>query len=435
MQLHDQIKTPQGQIPTARARIATDEEDRPAIEFTFKTPEDIAREGRLDARSLEAPPSLEELSVIAPGNVEDLARRCGPLFGGSARESLLDWQDAAEVARITVLMQQAVNESLPLDVIGDILAKTVVRNAETGNAFSIMAVTSPLSGGSEGAYASRMPALPWFRKFGGEDCYEYVFAAVDEDEHGEYLATLLLSFEREITTVDFVAVLQCFFDEGAVRDMLRNARGDVDLLDLPSIDDGALGHPTGHDALSASAEQLKAADLDHIQKLIHAIISLHLQDVTLDVFRSAEGDEFLTFGTYLSYLWYSFSRRLGQVKIGLCEVCGKGFSLTGHRGIKRRFCSEECKTKAKNLRRKETTARVREMFAEGASVAQIASAAYPKDTADKAEAKVRSLLGQWVELKHRLAAEAAAGEDRPLARRCAEEGVRVSETDTRSEPE
>ena len=65
----------------------------------------------------------------------------------------------------------------------------------------------------------------------------------------------------------------------------------------------------------------------------------------------------------------------------------------------------------------------------GASVAQIASAAYPKDTADKAEAKVRSLLEQWVELKHRLAAEAAAGEDRPLARRCAEEGVRVSETD------
>lgn len=356
MQLHDQIKTPQGQIPTARARIATDEEDRPAIEFTFKTPEDIAREGRLDARSLGAPPSLEDLSVIAPGNVEDLARRCGPLFGGSARESLLDWQDAAEMARI------------------------------------------------------------------------------------KYLATLLLSFESEITTVDFVAVLQCFFDEDAIRVMLRNARGDVDLLDLPSIDDGALGHPTGRDALSPSAEQLVATDLGHVQKLIHAIISLHLQGVTLDVFRSAEGDEFLAFDTYLSYLWNSFSRRLGQVKIGLCEVCGKGFSLTGHRGIKRRFCSEECKTKAKNLRRKETTARVREMFAEGASVAQIASAAYPKDTADKAEAKVRSLLEQWVELKHRLADEAdaaddvpgaAADEKRPLARRCTEEGVVVRESGKR----
>ena len=116
------------------------------------------------------------------------------------------------------------------------------------------------------------------------------------------------------------------------------------------------------------------------------------------------------------------------MKIGLCEVCGKGFSLTGHRGIKRRFCSEECKTKAKNRRRKEATVRVREMFAEGMSVAQIAAEMYPKDAAVTGEQKVQALLGQWVELKHRLAAEAAAGENRPLALRCAEEGVHVHET-------
>lgn len=428
MQLHDQIKTPQGQIPTARTRIVREEGMHPVIEFTFKSPEDIARASRLAARSLEPPPSLEDLSVIAPGSVEDLARRCGPLFGGSTRESVLDWQDAAEVARITVLMQQAVNGTLPLEAIDDILPKTVVRNTETGSVFSIMAATSPLAGGVEGSYVSHMPSLPWFRKFGGDDCYEYVFIACDEDEDGEYLATLLLSFESEITTADFLAVLRCFFDENAVRDMLRTARGDVDLLDLPSIDDGTIGLLAKPGALSIGTESLEATDLEHIQKLIHAIISLHLQRVTLDVFRSSEGDDFLTFDTYLSYLWYSFSRKLGQVKIGLCEVCGKGFSLTGHRGIKRRFCSEECKTKAKNQRRKEATVRVREMFAEGMSVAQIAAEVYPKDAAVTGEKKVRALLGQWVELKHRLAAEAAAGENRPLALRCAEEGVHVHET-------
>ncbi len=358
--------------------------------------------------------------------MEDLARRCGPLFGGSTRESVLDWQDAAEVARITVLMQQAVNGTLPLEAIDDILPKTVVRNTETGSVFSIMAATSPLAGGVEGSYVSHMPSLPWFRKFGGDDCYEYVFIACDEDEDGEaatsplaggvegsyvshmpslpwfrkfggddcyeyvfiacdededgeylatllaggvegsyvshmpslpwfrkfggddcyeyvfiacdededgeylatlllsfeseittadflavlrcffdenavrdmlrtargdvdldgeYLATLLLSFESEITTADFLAVLRCFFDENAVRDMLRTARGDVDLLDLPSIDDGAIGLLAKPGALSIGTESLEATDLEHIQKLIHAIISLHLQGVTLDVFR------------------------------------------------------------------------------------------------------------------------------------------------------
>ncbi len=431
MQLHDQIKTPQGQVPTARARIVRDAANYPVIDFTFKAPEDIARASRLAPRALETPPSLEDLSVVAPDNVEDLARRTGPLFGGLTRESLLDWQDAAEMARITVLMQQAVNGSLPLNDIDGILAKTVVRDADTGRSFSIMAVTSPLSGGIGGAYASRMPALPWFRKFGGDECYEYVFVASDEDEDGAYLATLLLSFESEITTADFIAVLQCFFDERSVRDMLRNAQGDVELLDLSSLGDGTLCRPANQGALSVCAERLESSDSEHVQKLIHAIISLHLQGVVLDVFRSAEGDEFLTFDTYLSYLWYGFSRKLGQVKIGLCEVCGKGFSLTGHRGIKRRFCSEECKTKAKNQRRKETTARVREMFAQGATVAQIASAVYPKDADDVGEKKVRDLIGQWVELRHQLAAEAATGDDRPLARRCAAEGVRVRTANAR----
>ncbi len=77
-----------------------------------------------------------------------------------------------------------------------------------------------------------------------------------------------------------VAVLRCFFDENAVRDMLRTARGDVDLLDLPSIDDGTIGLLAKPGALSIGTESLEATDLEHIQKLIHAIISLHLQSTS-----------------------------------------------------------------------------------------------------------------------------------------------------------
>ncbi len=226
-----------------------------------------------------------------------------------------------------------------------------------------------------------MPSLPWFRKFGGDDCYEYVFIACDEDEDGEYLATLLLSFESEITTADFLAVLRCFFDENAVRDMLRTARGDVDLLDLPSIDDGTIGLLAKPGALSIGTESLEATDLEHIQKLIHAIISLHLQGSHPRCVPLVRRGRF----PYVRHLpELSVVQLLAQarpVKIGLCEVCGKGSRSRGTAASSGASAARECKTKAKNRRRKEATVRVREMFAEGMSVAQIAAEMYPKDAA------------------------------------------------------
>ncbi|MEG0703431.1 MAG: hypothetical protein RR449_07660, partial [Christensenella sp.] len=144
---------------------------------------------------------------------------------------------------------------------------------------------------------------------------------------------------------------------------------------------------------------IEQADIPHIQKIIHALISLHLQGVAVDVFCSAENDGFMVFKNYLSYLWYDFSRKLNQVEIGYCEQCGKGFSLSGHRGIRRRFCGEACKTQAKNARAKKQRDEIRLRFKAGELVQDIAHVYYPDVATEKAVRQIVKNLRSWRELK------------------------------------
>ena len=159
-----------------------------------------------------------------------------------------------------------------------------------------------------------------------------------------------------------------------------------------------------------------------LRHLVQALISLHLEGVRVDLFRSTEDDDFLSFDTYLAYLWFLFSKKLGDVKIGYCARCGKAFSLARRRGVPKKYCSEECKTAAKNDKTRQLQIDIRQAYAEGDGVSEIAAAFFPKQASGVACDKVRHMLATWVELKHDVDDDIAQGSG-DLAKRCIAEGV------------
>ena len=299
--------------------------------------------------------------------VLEIAGETGPLFGASAHESLASWTFAMAVAREALTLQEAINGTKPLAVVsassqrGIHLAKTKLKSARSRRPFTVYSCSFALGAHGAREYELTMPAFPWFRKFGGQDTFDYAVMTVDSanDDNGTaVLSASLLSFEREITPADFATMCAYFNDEpfdlfdhaASVLPFGREAMEEANQL---AVDDG----------LSVSPElELAKADFPHMQRLVHALASIHLERVTLDLFHSTGEDNFMSFPCYLAYLWYEFAQNLGVAKVGYCEQCGQGFSLVGHRGQPRRFCSEACKTKAKNKRTKAKRDQARRQF-------------------------------------------------------------------------
>lgn len=435
MNLNDQIKTSQGRIFVKDVALESSD-----MVFTPLSPDAAAS---MDCLAAEGKPrsSVEDLSLLlqwrngAMGfSQEDalsLARETGPLFGGACVESVFDWACVAAVARGVVELQEVINGGKPLALASRHIVKTVAENVETGSSFTIFLVSFDMGPArNSSAYFNMLPAFPWMKKFKQTGAFDYaiVEGGLSEDESGNsdgrmYLDVSLLSFEREITARDFAAVA-AYFQNVQPQDLLsalyggRGERNDVRAQ-------------AGEYAISSAAPTLKVvesdiqeSDLAHIQRLVHTLISLHFQGITVDVFQSSEGDDFMCFNSYLSNMWYLFSRKLGQVKIGYCERCGKPFSLTGHRGIKRRFCGQKCKTDAKNQRSKQLRDDARAMFWNGCSVREIAAQLYPDEPSKKAYSYVLAHFEGWVELKHEVDAAIVVKDYRPdIVKRCVADGV------------
>lgn len=450
MDILDQVKTPQGRVPVCDACVTGRPEaqggndsfsgSEPCFRFTLASPNDVAADARL--RRLDA--TLEDVAFIDSASLLDVARGIGPLFGASCTESLQDWQSAAEVARATVMMQEVVNGAKPLSMLrgadstegfGGLVAKTLVgggrdggrggNGSDSADGFAMYALSFPVDARREGGYVSALPRMPWFRKFASEeDGFNYVFANIDDyQEDGAFLSIVLLSFKREITSADFVAMLLCFCENGeqAQSVMASIARERFEAIDVPEGQD-AFGLLEREGMPVAIEAELAEEDVPQLAKLVQGIVSLHLQGATVDLFRASEEDGFLAFDSALAYLWYGFARKLGQIRVGYCQQCGKPFSLAGHRGIPKRFCSDTCKTKAKNERQRKLVQEVRNRFVAGESVDAIVRACYPGEAHGVAAKKVRVLLHRWVQLRHMVEEGVALG-DEALANRCVGEGV------------
>ena len=430
--LSDQTKTSQGRLPVVGARLVKGAGDGEAdgahegedlIAFDLVSPQDLgsaARPVRL---------GLEDLSVIRAGGGVDrkdvLALACvsGPLFGEGPYERVVDWLAALSVARQAVLIQEVLNGTKPPAPALLPVEKRVVENVRTRKRFCIYSAAFDLGDAEGSAYLRMLPELPLLRKFRSSDSFDYAFAAKEVADGKATLLLFLLSFDEEIDVSDFAAAVRYFAGDEAVSCVAdafgltsAGAESDFDLLSRA-------------DNLLASADVVSVGDFPHVQRLVHALASLHLRGARVDLFAADESDDFMTFETYLCCLWYGFAKKLSDVRIGYCAQCGKGFSLTGHRGIERRFCSERCKTKAKNDRASAQRDEVRERFYAGASVEQLACEVFPKDPSSRAVERVVAQLKGWKKLQHDLdAALVLKGSREKLLARCLAQGV-VSEAE------
>lgn len=345
---------------------------------------------------------LEDLAFITSDQLLKVAKSIGPLFGDSLTERVTTWQDAASIARAAILIQEVANgDKSTMQLNGrrmgaentpPLVVKSTIRDTRSRRKFSVFALSQPLASAKSDAYRLHLPPMPWSQRFQDKQEVDYSLVTIDEEWGTEYLTITLISFNKEIPPADFSAILQTLY--GIDQSTSDKLAGNTNKNEIsPLLEEGRL---------LAESSPIDSNDERALARLVQVIASIHLQDVRVDVFGSTESDNFLRFDTRLSYLWYRFAKGLGNVKIGYCQQCGSPFSLSGHRGIARRFCSQACKTKAKNSRTKAARDKARKLFLEGESVESIAAAAYPSFTQRFGVERVRRDLSSWTELKHRV---------------------------------
>ncbi len=429
LRLSDQTKTSRGRIPVRGARIEAGgaHDSSSFIVFDLVPAHELA--GRAQDADAASRFSLEGLSSTRADGVVDrrdvlaTARFTGPLFGGESRERVTDWLCAMAVAREAVSIQEVLNKTKPLVPALMPVEKRVARNARTGTCFRIFSIAFDLGPDGESAYERMMPQLPFLRKFRSAT-FDYAFAAREVEDGGATLLLFLLSFEDEIPMSDFAAAVRYFVGEEVVGQALQALAGYEGGFAKGSGGPGSLDLLSETGNLLVSDERIVEEDFPCVQRLMYALVSLHLEGARVDVFATEGDGDFMTFDSYLCCLWYEFAKKLGKVRIGYCAQCGKSFSLTGHRGVERRFCSERCKTKAKNDRTGALRDEVRERFYAGESVDRLALEVFPKDSPPRAVERVVAHLKGWKRLQHDIdAALVLKGSREKLLARCLAEGV------------
>ena len=348
-------------------------------------------------------------------NILGFARESGPLFGQSAIEIARDWAYAACPALIAVRIQEYLNGNCKIAKVQAIhqVEKFVIINETNASRFSMYSLYL----GTSGDYTNCLKNLPIVRRIESGEGYFYAFVSVSSDSEG-IVEFRVFSFDHEITTADF-AVLRMLLD-------LDQTTADSAQQHL-KIAVPAHAIETSCYAIDADASivpeerPLDNGDKGALTALVQALVITHLSGAHVDVFQGSEATGFLSFDSYLSWLWFDFSRKLGTVKIGYCQQCGRAFSLAGHRGVERKFCSEKCKTDAKNEKTRVETQKIRHLFSAGCSVNEIVKMLDRTVSADY----VRRQLSKWTQLKHDLDDDIATSgfDGSSLLKRCGAEGL------------
>ncbi len=341
----------------------------------------------------------------------ELACITGPMFGGDdGVETLRSWSYAAYAALLACRIQECANRRKPVTVLNamHVVNKSVVKDADGTTIFTVIDVALNPYGG----YASVFDGLPVVRRSTRSDGYEYSFAVPTKDEsESPFIEFIAVRLDHELTVSEFKYLLQMFeASEGAeatLRKKTNLAKSQV---------------AWDQDGVTFEHAMLEDADAPALEALVQVMIAAHLGSVRVDVFQGDQETGFLSFDSYLSWLWYDFSRGLSAVTLGYCESCGRAFSLVGHRGIERRYCSESCKTDAKNKRTASQRDKVRALFLnEGLSISEIATRM--DMSGSTGESSIRKNLSQWVKLKHLISDELSECDFgmAPLFNRCLEE--------------
>lgn len=451
-----QTRTSRGEVPCrAVVPVADGEPCEPgrctAFRFEPEPPADAPGEA---PAPVESPDGLLDLAMCVTqgeGGIEvsreallALARRDGPLMGRSTEESLLAWSSAALVASLALVLQEVANGSLPPQGVATLgnLAKRRVANPATGAGFDLVSVSRLVGTG----YASWLcGGAAFVRREPRDGRINYTFLLTEElDEGTSALDVICASFDREMSRSDYLALSRAmeFGDEvdAEVRDRLGAGlvAAETDAGPVPAETGAGLvpaetgGGSSGPHGFTADEELLGEeapvveADRGVLASVVRTLVAAHLRDARVDVFAADERTGHLSFQSRLSWLWYDFSRRLDVARIGYCAWCRRPFSLVGHRGMDRRFCSEACKTAAKNERARRRRDALRREFLAGETVEGVAARHFPGEGPAAARAKVVRALETWPALKHEV--DGAIGREgwrAPLLARLRAEGLDV----------
>ena len=348
--------------------------------------------------------------------------------GEPFEEDVFLWGSAAGMANLAVKAQECVNGSLPLMAARNMLGLALRRvSNDTESSFDLLIAARTVSAD----YLEWLGAPRFIRReeAGGRINYSFVLGQASPQDGTAELQVALASFEHEITAADYRLLSQALDLSDAVD---REARERLQ-LDADTDDDAApakqeeSAYRLSDDQLRGFDAELTEDDLPQLASMVRALVAAHLTDAYVDVFSASGATGYLSFRSYLSWLWYDFSCNLGAVRVKYCMRCGRAYSVAGRRGPEKNYCSTDCRDAAHNERVGARRDELRQAFlAGGATVAQLAAEHYPDDDATTGAKRVRSVLQSWPALKHALDDDIAAnGWKCPLMVRCHDEGLDV----------
>lgn len=347
-------------------------------------------------------------------NIVEFARQTGPLFGVRDTELVRDWAYAAVSALVAVRIQEFLNGNCSIAKVSAIrqIDKVVITSEADRSSFSMYSIYLGISGG----YAVCFKSLPIIRRIESSDGYYYAFVSATGDAAGSVVEFRVFSFDHELTLEDFetLKLLLALSDDDS-----RTA-----LQHLKLVPSEQSYYDIAPDAsIVPQNRPLDDTDKGALTALVQALVIAHLSGAHVDVFQGSESTGFLSFDSYLSWLWFDFSRKLSTVRIGYCEQCGRAFSLAGHRGMERKYCSEKCKTDAKNEKTRQETLEIRRRFSLGQSINEIAEAT------ERRPDYIRKQLSKWTQLKHELEDDLAENgfNGSNLLKRCGSEGLNLDQ--------
>lgn len=347
-------------------------------------------------------------------NIVDFARQTGPLFGVRDTELVRDWAYAAVSALVAVRIQEFLNGNCSIAKVSAIrqIDKVVITSEADGSSFSMYSIYLGISGG----YAACFKSLPIIRRIESNDGFFYAFVSATGDAAGSVIEFRVFSFDHELTLEDFETLKLLL--------ALSDDESRAALQHLKLVPSEQSYYDIAPDAsIVPQNRPLDDTDKGALTALVQALVIAHLSGAHVDVFQGSESTGFLSFDSYLSWLWFDFSRKLNTVRIGYCEQCGRAFSLAGHRGMERKYCSEKCKTDAKNEKTRQETLEIRRRFSLDQSINEIA------ETTDRRPDYIRKQLSKWTQLKHELEDDLAEngfnGSD--LLKRCGSEGLNLDQ--------
>ena len=381
-----------------------------------------------------------QLQVAAEG-LAKFAAVHGPLvarepfaYGGEAdeidpahpfEETASLWASAAVMANLAVVMQECANGALLLEAVPASLGNMVlwrVNNPQTGSNFDLFTIARPL----DADYAEWLGVPRFIRREETKDRINYAFILGDPAADGT-VEVVLASFDHEITASDYRLLGQALNLTPAV-DREARERLLLDESDLAATDaEDAGDYRLDAETLSGYAAQIEESDLPQLASLVRALVAAHLGDAYVDVFSAGGATGYLSFRSYLSWLWYDFSCNLGAVRVKYCVRCGRAFSVAGRRGPEKNYCSNDCRDAAHNERVGTKRDELRQAFLkDGAKVADLARAYYPDDDPAVGAKRVISLLESWPALKHEVDNDIEKhGWRAPLFVRCHAEGLNI----------